>query len=462
MVATSEVEVALVSHADVADAAVIAVADTDAGARLVAYVVARDGAAVSAWKLRRDLAARLSSTSVPSAFVAVDTLPRTVRDKIDRAALPAPPPPVRPRPYREPAGNERDLAEIFADVLGVERVGLDDDFFEMGGDSLGVIELLAAVGERFSVDIPASTVLEAPTVAQLALRLSHRRSRNASPIVPLRADAPGGTFFCVTGGGAPAISLRALADAMDEQRVYAIQARGLEERAVPDHRIAAAARRDLLAMRAVQPRGPYLLGGYSYGGIVAFEMACRLRAAGEDVELLVVLDTLAPIKTSSVAHRVHARAAMVRADAPARRGRRAAVMAARAVTFGMRSAYAHAERRISLTSAGLLPRRGYHQYDLFLRLHARMAREYTPTHHFDGRVLVVRGDASDGRPPNAPIDAVGEIEDLDRRKLHDLGWSRIVTGPVTVVEVPADHLGLLHRPVVETVGEQITRAIAAR
>ena len=242
MVATSEVEVALIAHPDVADAAVVAVPDVT-GLRLVAYVVPRAGAALSAWKLRRDLAASLSSTSVPSAFVAVESLPRTIRSKVDRAALPPPPPPVRHRPYREPEGNERDLAEIFASVLGLERVGLDDDFFELGGDSLGVVELLAAIADRFSVDLSASTVLDAPTVAELALRLSHRRPRDASPVVPLRTDVEGPRFFCVTGGGAPAISLRALSEAMPDVNFYAVQPRGLEERALPDHSVTAAARR---------------------------------------------------------------------------------------------------------------------------------------------------------------------------------------------------------------------------
>jgi acyl-coenzyme A synthetase/AMP-(fatty) acid ligase/acyl carrier protein len=276
MVATSEVEMALLSHPDVADAAVVAVPETS-GTRLVAYVVARTGAALSAWKLRRDLAAELSSPAVPSAYVALDEVPRTVRNKIDRGALPPPPPPVRPRPYREPLEHERDLAAVFADVLGVERVGRDDDFFELGGDSLGVVELTAAIAQRCFVDVPASSVLDAPTVAQLSLRLSHRRPRDASPVVALRIDAGGDPLFCITGGGTPAISFRTLSETMPDRNLYAIQPRGLEERAVPDYGVVAAARRNVSAMRAMQPTGPYALAGFSYGGIVAFEMACQLR-----------------------------------------------------------------------------------------------------------------------------------------------------------------------------------------
>jgi acyl-coenzyme A synthetase/AMP-(fatty) acid ligase/thioesterase domain-containing protein/acyl carrier protein len=439
MVATSEVEIALMSVAGVADAAVVAAPLDDGGTRLVAYVVGDGRLPLSAWRLRREVATQLPTTMVPSAFVAVERLPRTVRDKVDRAALPPPPPPIRPRPYREPLGSERDLAGIFADVLGVERVGLDDDFFELGGDSLAVVELLAAVAERFSVDLPASAVLAAPTVSELAGQLSHRRPHGTSLVVPLGTSGHRTAFFCVTGGGAPAISLRALSDAMEDHDVFAIQARGLEERAVPDHSVRAAARRSLRAVRVVQPTGPYAIGGYSFGGFVAFEMACRLRAIGEEVAILVILDTPARLGAPSVERRIRGRLDALRVDAPPRRLARAEVVAARAASFAMKSAYAHARRRIALTSAGLVPRRGYHQYDLFLRLHTRMALEYRPTEVFDGPALVVRTPGG------------GQA---------DLGWSERVTGPVTVVEVSGDHAAFLRRPTVEDVGRVVSTALA--
>jgi thioesterase domain-containing protein/acyl carrier protein len=458
MVATSEVEIALMSVAGVADAAVIAAPLDDGGTRLVAYVVGDGRAPLSAWRLRRDVATRVPTTMVPSAYVAVDVLPRTVRDKIDRTALPAPPPSVRRRAYREPTDDETwHLAAIFGNILGIEGVGLDDDFFELGGDSLGVVELLAAVGERFAVDIPASTVLDAPTVAQLSLRLTHRRPRDASPVVMLHSDAPGRAFFCVTGGGSPALAMRGLSRAVGDHNFAAIQPRGLEERAIPDHSITAAARRNLAAMRAVQPTGPYTVGGYSFGGLVAFEMACRLRAAGEAVDLLVILDTTAPSAERTFTSRVRSRSKTLQAAAPPRGLRRAAVVAGRAARFTARSAYAHAERRISLTSAGWLPRRGYRQYSLFLRLNARMAREYEPSGTFDGSALIVRGVTSDGFPPG-----MGGARDPNRRALADLGWSKLVTGTVTAFDVPSDHVGLMRAPAVEQVGVHVAAALAQR
>ncbi|HXY91692.1 MAG TPA: AMP-binding protein, partial [Acidimicrobiia bacterium] len=456
MASPTEVERALAQHEGVAAGAVKAFPSDDGGMRLVAYVAPAEGTTLSASSIRRALASSVPAHMVPGTVVMLDALPIGARGKIDRERLEEP---VAARPYREPQGNERDLAQIFADVLGVDRVGLDDDFFELGGDSLSVVELLAGVADRFSVDIPASTVLDAPTVAELALRLSHRRPRDASPVVPLRTGTSGMPFFCMTGGGAPAISLRALSDAITGYDFYAVQPRGLEERALPDRTVADAARRNLIALRGVQPQGPYALGGYSFGGLVAFEMACRLRGVGEEVVLLVILDRTAPLGVPSVANRMLARADALRVGTPVGRLRRAATVAARAATFCVASGYRHAERRITLTSAGLIPRRGYHQYDVFLRLNARMSREYKPSTTFDGPVLVVRGSTSIGRPPNVVVDPDLDAVARDRRLMHDLGWSKLVSGPLSVIEIPGDHFDVMRQPAVEQVAAHVNTAL---
>jgi acyl-coenzyme A synthetase/AMP-(fatty) acid ligase/thioesterase domain-containing protein/acyl carrier protein len=454
MVSPSEVERAFTALDGVHDAAVVPAPARDGGTRLVGYVVPDAGTSISTWEARRSLAAALPSAMVPGTVVVLESLPLTPHGKIDRRALPPSPDPA-PRPYRAPGGREAELAGIFADVLGVDAVGLDDDFFELGGDSLGVVELVAEIADRFAVDVPTSTVLEAPTVAELYLRLSHRRPRHASPIVMLRSDAASPPFFCVTGGGAPAISLRQLCAGLPDRNFAAIQPRGLEERALPDHSIVTAAQRNVAALRAVQPHGPYTIAGYSYGGVVAFEMACRLRAAGEEVAQLVIVDINAPAGTRSLGRRVRRRAHDLNTGAPDSTRWRSAAVAGRAARFAVASAYAHAERRVALTTAGFWPRRGYHQYELFLRLNTRMLREYTPSSTFDGATLVVRGVETDGAPPETETPPTPA-----QRMLADLGWSKLVTGPVTAVEVPADHLGILRKPAVDLVAGHIAAALA--
>jgi acyl-coenzyme A synthetase/AMP-(fatty) acid ligase/thioesterase domain-containing protein/acyl carrier protein len=452
MVAPEAVEHALVQLEGVAAAAVIAAPADGGGMRLVAYVAPEGRQALSPWQIRRDLAQKLPTTMVPSAVVVLESLPYGIRGKLDRNALP-PPPSATSRPYVEPTGHERELAAVFSEVLDIEKIGRNDDFFELGGDSLAVLELVAAISERFGVDVVASTILDAPTVAELAPRLTHRRDRHSSVVVPVTTHRSNGAaarrFFCATGGGAPAMSLRSLADAMNHTDVYGIQPRGLEERAWPDHSVEAAARRYLAGVRAVQPTGPYLIGGYSFGGVVAFEMACQLQRAGERVELLVILDTGAPGERPTRSQRLRRRAEALQSDAPPDGLKRRATVAARSATFAVRSAYAHAERRYSLTTAGLFPRSGLEQYELFLRLNGRMSREYHPTSKFSGRILVLRTTSPD------------DDDTPGRNRVPDMGWSRVASGEIRVEPVPGDHLGMIRRPHVAALAATLEAALDA-
>jgi thioesterase domain-containing protein/acyl carrier protein len=341
-------------------------------------------------------------------------------------------------------------------VLGVDRVGLDDDFFELGGDSLGVVELLAAINVEFGIDLPTSAVLDAPTVAELSTRLSKRRPRDASPLVELRSGQPGGPFFCVTGGGAPAISLRELSEEMNTHNFVAIQPRGLEERTRPDRTVHAAARRNVLALRARQPVGPYRLGGFSYGAAVAFEMACLLQRAGEHVALLVVLDAPAPgLHPPNLTERAEARLTSIRAGAPEGRLRRAVVVGARTARAGAHWAHIAARHRVTVSTAGLVPRQGLDQYNLFVGINSAMLDRYSPTGTYHGPFLLVRSTVIPDEPPDAPYEP-----DPQCRALWDFGWSAHVKGSITVVDVPSDHLGLLRRPAVEQLGRELGIALA--
>ncbi len=190
MVSPSEVERALTGVDGVERAAVVPVPAPDGGTRLAAYVVPDAGATPSAWQIRRDLATRLPSTMIPAAVVLVEALPFTARGKIDRAVAPCPRRLRRLVPIASRSGRERELAELFGEVLGLDDVGLDDDFFELGGDSLAVLELLAGINERFGVELSATAVLASPTVTALATRLVRRR-RTAATVVAL-VSATGG------------------------------------------------------------------------------------------------------------------------------------------------------------------------------------------------------------------------------------------------------------------------------
>ena len=162
-----EIEVALVRHASVAQAAVVAREDVHEGRRLVAYVVKAAGESIDPSILRRHLGQSLPDYMVPSAFVVLERLPLTANGKLDRRALPAPEPTsAGARTPRTP--QEEILCALFAEVLGLERVGIDDNFFELGGHSLLATRLISRVRAMLDVELAIRALFEAPTVEALA------------------------------------------------------------------------------------------------------------------------------------------------------------------------------------------------------------------------------------------------------------------------------------------------------
>ena len=255
--------------------------------RLAAWVAGGPGPEA----LRRALARELPAAMIPATFVRVNALPRTATGKVDRAALPEP---GRARPeleveFREPSGaRETAVAEAFALVLGIDRVGADDDFFELGGDSLSAVEILTITSERLGVELTAADLIESPTPAGLAARggvappgnLVRLRDGEGRPVfvVPGGAGDDEDLFAArrlarVTGGGAPFFALRS--GPAPHPPAEDLAARYVRE------------------IRATGP-GPYALVGDCMGGILAFAMARRLREEGESVRLLALLDTPFP------------------------------------------------------------------------------------------------------------------------------------------------------------------------
>lgn len=286
-----EVEGALQRLPQVAHAAVIGECGGP-DARLVAYVVPRRGHLVEPARLRRELARLLPDVMVPGRFVALDALPLTPTGKLDRQRLPlTPPQPERPEHVAPRTEIETTLATFFEDVLGVAPLGVNDDFFELGGQSLMAVRLFNRIEAVLGVAMPLSAILEAPTVASLAVLLrSQRARRRQATLVRLK---PGGVpLFFVHGFGGGVLIYRPLAQALGpETAAYALQEPRYDgpPRLLPDM-----AAEYIGALRRVQPRGPYRLAGLSFGGLIAFEMARQLAAAGEDVPFLALFDTWGP------------------------------------------------------------------------------------------------------------------------------------------------------------------------
>ncbi|WP_345599935.1 amino acid adenylation domain-containing protein [Thermocatellispora tengchongensis] len=286
-----EIEATLLAHPDVTAAAVVLREEV-----LLAYVVTRPGAADPA-TLRAYAAGRLPEHMVPAAVVPLAALPLTRNGKLDRAALPVPTfaaSPGRP-PHDE---TEAELCAVFAGVLGLDRVGPDDGFFDLGGHSLLAVRLTGRIRARFGADLQVRDLFEAGTPAALARRLRLGvRSAGAGleVLLPLHPAGRLAPLFCVHPAAGLSWTYAGLAGPLGGDRpVYGLQARGLAREEEPAGSIGEMAEDYLAQIRRVQPAGPYHLLGWSFGGLVAHEMAVRLRERGEHVALLALLDAYPP------------------------------------------------------------------------------------------------------------------------------------------------------------------------
>ncbi|MFE6173183.1 amino acid adenylation domain-containing protein [Streptomyces sp. NPDC056464] len=289
-----EVEAALADCPGVERAVVAARPGPDGGRRLVAYVVGGD------LNLVREHAARtLPAHLLPSAWAALDAVPLTPHGKVDRAALPEPEP---EQGHRGPGriarpGREQRLCALFAEVLGVPALGPDGDFFGHGGHSLLALRLTARIQAELGTRLSPATLFEAPTPAALATRLAAGTTDGGdedayAPLLTLRREGDLPPLFCLHPGLGLGWAYAALLPHLAPGRpVYALQTPVLHGERLP-RTLGELAQDYLPRIRAVRPHGPYLLLGRSFGGPLAHELAVRLRAAGEEVALVAVLDAM--------------------------------------------------------------------------------------------------------------------------------------------------------------------------
>jgi len=290
-----EIEATLAQHPAVRETAVIALQNKSGDTSLVAYVVPLQPARITTTELRQYLSEKLPAYMMPAAFVMMDALPLTPNRKLNRTALPSPDEDLREQAaeYTAPRSEvEEALADIWREVLTVERVGVHDNFFELGGHSLMAVRLFAIMEKTFGRRLPLATLFQAPTVAQLAAILQKDVALSWSSLVPIQPLGSRQPFFCVHAVGGNVLEYYDLPRRLGpDQPFYGLQSRGLDGRETPHTRITEMAAHYIKEIREFQPAGPYLIGGRSLGGIIAFEMACQLRAQGQEVGLLALLDS---------------------------------------------------------------------------------------------------------------------------------------------------------------------------
>ena len=290
-----EIEALLEQHPAVQQAVVIAREDSGAEKRLVAYVILTHEGQVTSPGLRSFVTERLPDYMVPRAFVILEELPMTPNGKVDRRALPVPDVTaidsqrtiIKPRNLLE-----FQLVQIWEDILGIAPIGITDNFFELGGHSLLVMRLIAQINEKFGKNMPIATLFDAPTLEQLANLLNQEEdSEPWRSLVAIQTNGSKPPFFCVHEIIGNAIYCQRMARYLPDQPLYGLQTLGLDGKQAPFRCIEDMATHYINEVKTIQPNGPYFLGGYSFGGYVAYEMAQQLQAQGEKVALLTLFDS---------------------------------------------------------------------------------------------------------------------------------------------------------------------------
>ena len=294
----AEIELALLSLEKIKAAVVLAREDQHGEQRLVAYFIPSELPGPTVTQLRNSLAETLPEYMIPSTFLSLDAFPQAPNGKVNRLALP-PPTTTRPEldtPYALPRSSlEYELARIWADMLSLDRVGVDDNFFDLGGHSLLAAQLVDRVTKKFGTSLPVSTLLQAPTVEQMAGILREDEwsqthflwSKYPSLVVPFHPRGSKPPLFWFNWGPWDFRLPRYLGS---DQPVYGLQHQSQDGHRARYTSIEQIAAHYIEGMRTVQSKGPYFLGGLCTGGMVAFEMAQQLKDEGDEVALLVLLD----------------------------------------------------------------------------------------------------------------------------------------------------------------------------
>ena len=441
-----EIEAVLAQHPSVCQAVVSTHQDVRGEKRLVAYVVSDREHAPTASDLRSFLKDKVPEYMVPSVFMLLDSLPTMPNGKADRGALPEPDQ-TRPETQRTFVGPRDDLElqliGLWEEVLNIRPIGVTDNFFELGGHSLLAVRLFALIDKRLGKRVPLAALFRGATVEGLAeIVRQNSVSFTPSSLVPIQPGGNKRPLFLVHPAGGHVFPFVGLAQRLGlDQPCYGLQARGVEEGQEPHTRIEDMAACYVEAIRSVQSEGPYLLGGWSMGGEIAFEMAQQLHAHGQSVALLALLDARIPSSAENVADEDFE--AMLMADVVR--------------YFGLSTEFSeslallpHDELLARVLEqgkkAGLIPTdieaSQAHRLIELCKSDFRASRNYV-LRSYPGRVTLFK----------ASEDLSGNLLDAT------LGWGDWAEGGVDVQIVPGNHATMVYKPNVETLAEKLAACI---
>lgn len=456
-------------------------------------------------ELRQYLGQTLPDYMVPSAFVPLETLPLTSNGKVDRRALPT----VNEDSIHSSSTTiapstqiESTLIDIWKELLRLKHVNVHDNFFELGGHSLLATQMTSRVRDAFGLELPLKSVFEAPTIAKLAPiletlrdttstpkipplvrldRSAHRRTRSTvsngnsqilqdlhaqespspndqvvapdqsekeskSPLVLLTLGGSRQPFFCVHPMFGVVFPYLELAHHLGSDRnFYGLQPLGLDGKSLPLNRIEAIAAYYIQAIQTLQPHGPYFLGGWSFGGLVAFEMAQQLTQAGQQIGLLAILDTSAPFNKPSLCQSLKFLLGTALWSTLPFLLNYGAIATNRFQPWNpwfSRSSWSAIMRLIPEESQlRLLDESAISPMLRIVYANAQAAYRYVPQ-NYPNRITLFRAAEQS--------DSIGDDPTL--------GWSAVASD-IQLHQVPGNHLSLLKQPHVQTLAQQLRRCL---
>jgi acyl-CoA synthetase (AMP-forming)/AMP-acid ligase II/thioesterase domain-containing protein/acyl carrier protein len=453
-IAPREVDDVLMDHPDVAAATTFPVPHPTLGEEVAAAVVAKQGARLTESALIEFLHDRLTAFKVPRQLVFIDEIPKGPTGKIQRHKLAAAlglndlvdsERAANRTEDRPPTPLEVKLQELWRETLGLDHIGLHQNFFLLGGDSLQGVELLTLVENKLGHALPQSVLIEHGSVAGMAAYIE--KDEFAPCVVPIQPMGDRPPFFCVHGATGGVLGFLQLVRHMgNNQPFYGIQSVGLDGKQVPLKRIEDMAAHYLREVRGYQPLGPYYLGGYSMGGIVAYEMTRQLRAAGESVALLALIDTYSGV------------------------GRR--LILGSWLRFHWRN---FAKVSFSEMGSYLAQRLRNVTWRVLESIRRRLSatREYPSARGGRGipedlrlRILEQINETAVRAYPIAPCDCdavllKGELRAWDHPDLHD-GWRALVRGDLEIRTISGGHWDIIAEPHVRTLAAELADCLEQR
>ncbi|MDZ8136599.1 MAG: amino acid adenylation domain-containing protein [Nostoc sp. DedQUE04] len=447
-----EIVAAIAQHPDVRESVVINQDQAQDSSRLIAYIVTDKQDIVT--ELLPKLQQKLPNYMIPSAFVVLDAIPLTPNGKVDKRSLSASTLAtdqvirqnvtqsfVAPRNF-----TELGLVKIWENLLNTQPIGVTDNFFDVGGHSFLAVRLMAQIYDRFGHNLPLSNLFENPTIEKLATIVSQPfRDSSSSPLVAIQSSGSRIPFFCIHGAGGGIRNYFNLSRRLGEDYpFYALEH-------IPDQEepeiisVEKTAARYIQEIRQRQPNGPYLLGGFCYGGVIAFEMAQQLQRQGQMVGLLVVIDAILPETTIKPGEDDDAKFLLRMAESiKTNNSIDFSVPFEELQNLSLDEQFHLINKKTNFIFSDTEIKDFLRYYKLF-KVHVQAMRDYVPQVYPDQMNLFRANEAI--------------IHDFQSPEFHTddplLGWGKYSSQSIQVIELPGDHFSMFVEPHIQELANQL-------